>query len=125
MLFGGPLLWSACVERRASKQQLVALEALSFSFSAARARTKLAISQRLAWGVGRLLKAVYVLQRSQQRRQCLWKSALGFLGDGFSQISGVFHAALCASAKAGERWHRPNPGTKTTKPCMRGGPGPL
>ena len=62
MLFGGPLLWSACVERLASKQQLVALEALSFSFSAARARQVMCVRQRLLKGAVRLYKWAYVFQ---------------------------------------------------------------
>ena len=75
MLFGGPLLWSACVERRASKQQLVALEALSFSFSAAGHGRWTRARQRLLEGAVRLLKVVNAFQRSLRRRMRVWKMA--------------------------------------------------
>ena len=75
MLFGGPLLWTACVERRASKQQLVALEALRFSFSASRARQVTSVRQRLLEGAVRLLKVVNAFQRSLRRRMRVWKMA--------------------------------------------------
>ena len=75
MLFGGPLLWTACVERRASKQQLVALEALRFSFSAAGHGRWTRARQRLLEGAVRLLKVVNAFQRSLRRRMRVWKMA--------------------------------------------------
>ena len=84
MLFGGPLLWSACVERRASKQQLVALVCSEAQFFAPRKVYQLAARQRLAWGATRLLKVVNAFQRSQRRRMRVWKMEQRILVFGFS-----------------------------------------
>ena len=103
MLFGGPLLWSACVERRASKQQLVALVCSEAQFFAPRKVYQLAARQRLAWGATRLLKVVNAFQRSQRRRMRVWKMRKELVGFGFLPKARILWAAPNTSSKEEQR----------------------